>query len=549
MSKPEIPIAHLRALIRKDFGFFARGGLQELHPAVRILWNWHLDLICSYLMDVFEGRTRRLIINIPPRYGKSLLASIAFPAFILAHRPEAEIVCMSYAQDLSEGLAEKTRRLMNSPFYLDTFGPRLVSDRVKLRDLKTSAGGCRLATSVEGTLTGRGGNFLIIDDPIKPQEAESEVRRNSVNEWFDSTVYSRTNDKTKGAIIIIMQRLHEDDLVGHVTERGDWTVLSLPIIAEQDETHTFNTALGPRTVVRKEGEALHPARESLDQIAVTRIDMGTRDFSAQCQQRPAPKDGEIICWDWFRSFDPANPPKFTRVVQSWDTANTEKTQSDFSVGMTFGETSDQHWYLLDVYRGKLKFPELRRKVSELAELHRATNVLIEDCASGVQLAQQLREEGFLKIQAIRPEGSKFERLTACSARIEAGKVWIPSQAHWLETLRHELTFFPRGKYKDQADALSQGLLWLSKMSGPANWLRMLDEADRLLEEQASPHKQFTEPRTIIFTCINPGSNFHVSTGRVVRCSEDGTYRATPGEWQEIKSTRGVTLVYHPDQQT
>ena len=479
MSRPEIPIAHLRALARKDFGFFARGGLQELHPAVRILWNWHLDLICSHLMDVFEGRTRRLIINIPPRYGKSLLASIAFPAFILGHRPEAEIICMSYAQDLSEGLAEKTRRLMNSQFYLDTFGPRLLSNRVRLRELKTSGGGSRLATSVEGTLTGRGGNFLIIDDAIKPQEAESEVRRNSVNQWFDSTVYSRTNDKAKGAIIVIMQRLHEDDLVGHITERGDWTVLSLPIIAEQDEMHSFNTALGRQTVFRKEGEALHPERESLEQIAITKTNMGTRDFLAQCQQRPAPKDGEIICWDWFRTFDPASPPKFTRIVQSWDTASTDKTQSDFSVGMTFGETSDQHWYLLDLYRGKLKFPDLRRKVRELADLHRATNVLIEHCASGIQLAQQLREEGFVKVEAIKPEGSKFERLTACSARIEAGKVWIPVQAHWLEPLRHELTFFPRGKHDDQADALSQGILWLSEMNEAANWLRTAREVLRL----------------------------------------------------------------------
>ena len=465
-------------LARADLYFFARWLFLQ-----RRGYQWkraaHHKVICDALMRVFRGECTRLIINIPPRYGKSLLASIAFPAFILGHRPEAEIICMSYAQDLSEGLAEKTRRLMNSQFYLDTFGPRLLSNRVRLRELKTSGGGSRLATSVEGTLTGRGGNFLIIDDAIKPQEADSEVRRNSVNEWFDSTVYSRTNDKAKGAIIVIMQRLHEDDLVGHITERGDWTVLSLPMIAEQDETHTFNTAFGPQTFFRKEGEALHPARESLEMIATLRRDMGTRDFLAQCQQRPAPKDGEIICWDWFRTYDPASPPKFTRIVQSWDTASTDKTQSDFSVCMTFGETSDQHWYLLDVYRGKLIFPDLLRKVRELADLHRATNVLIEHCASGIQLAQQLREEGFVKVEAIKPEGSKFERLTACSARIEAGKVWIPVQAHWLEPLRHELMYFPRGKYDDQADALSQGLLWLSEMNEAANWLRTAREVLRL----------------------------------------------------------------------
>ena len=250
MAPPDLTPEHLRALARRDFAFFARGSFKELHPATDILWNWHIDLIASHLMDVFEGRCRRLIINIPPRYGKSMLASIAFPAFILGHKPEAEVICVSYAQSLAEKMADTTRRLMTSKFYIDTFGPRLTSDRVKLSELKTNAGGSRLATSVEGTLTGRGGNFLIIDDPMKPNEASSDVRRASVNDWFDSTVFSRPNDKAKGAIIVIMQRLHEDDLVGHLLKHEGWTVLSLPAIAEENETHVFRTALGVRTVHR-----------------------------------------------------------------------------------------------------------------------------------------------------------------------------------------------------------------------------------------------------------------------------------------------------------
>lgn len=479
MNRSDLPVPNLRALARRDLGFFARGSFQVLHPTTPISWNWHLDLIASHLTDVFEGRCQRLIINIPPRYGKSLMASIVFPAFILGHRPEAEVICMSYAQDLSEKMADITRRLMRSNFYLETFGARLVSNRARLRELKTAAGGSRLATSVEGTLTGRGGNFLIIDDPLKPSDARSEVKRSAVNSWFDSTVYSRTNDKTKGAIIVIMQRLHEDDLVGHLSEHGDWRVVSLPAVAEENEVHSYDTALGPQTFCRSEGEALHPERESLEQIATQRRDMGVYDYASQYQQHPVPIGGEIIKWDWFRTYDPGCLPEFSRIVQSWDTANTEKQSSDYSVCMTFGETRDRQWYLLDLYRGRLLFPALRRKVRELAELQRAATVLIENCASGQQLVQQLREEGFVKVQAVDPKGSKFERIMACSARIEAGKVWLPSQAHWLEPLRHELTFFPRGKHDDQADALSQGLLWLSEMNGAAQWLRTFDEILRL----------------------------------------------------------------------
>ena len=182
MSKPELTLQHAKAFARSDFGYFARCGMAYLHPAINVHWNWHLDLICSRLTDVLEGRTRRLIINIPPRYGKSMLASVLLPAFILGRQPEAEVICMTYAQKLSEKMADHTRRLMIGQLYRDIFGPRLINNRVSLGELKTLQGGCRLATSVDGTLTGRGGNYLIVDDAMKPADAYSEVRRRSVNE-------------------------------------------------------------------------------------------------------------------------------------------------------------------------------------------------------------------------------------------------------------------------------------------------------------------------------------------------------------------------------
>ena len=227
----------------------------------------------------------------------------------------------------------------------------------------------------------------------------------------------------------------------------------------------------------------HPERESLAQHAEAERNMGSYAFAAQYQQQPAPSGGGMVLWDWFRSYDPVNLPVFTRTVQSWDTANKDGETSDYSVCVTFGETRDRQWYILDIYRGRLLFPELQRKVRELAELHKASTVLIEDCASGTQLVQQLRQQGFARLFPITPKGSKYEWLISCSAKIEAGKVWIPNQAHWIEPFKHELTLFPNSRHKDQADALSQGLLWLGDCSGGAYWLWMMEEVGRMRREQ------------------------------------------------------------------
>ena len=476
---PTVPsLDHIHALARQKFGFFARGAMKALLPATDLSWNWHLDLLCNRLEDVLEGRTQRLIINIPPRHGKSLIASVSLPAYILGLWPEAEVVCVSYAQGLTDKMASDTRRLMNSRFYQELFGPRLISPRAKLGELKTGQGGSRLATSVDGTLTGRGGDFIILDDPLNPGQAASETRRQAVNDWYDRTVPSRPNNKASGAIIVIMQRLHEDDLVGHLRAQGHWDVLSLPAIAEVDEVHDIRTPVGMRTHVRKQGEALHPERESLVQLEQRKSEMGSYDFAAQYQQRPAPRGGGVIKVEWFRTFDPEYPPEFFRIIQSWDTASKDSERSDYSVCTTWGQTKERHNYLLDVYRARLLFPDLKRKVRQLAELQKASHVLIEDTASGIQLIQEQRLEGFANIQAIKAKGSKYERMIAQTAAIEAGKVWIPNQAHWRDAFLDEAALFPNVTHDDQIDSMSQGLGWLNNHGGPEYWLWVMDEVDR-----------------------------------------------------------------------
>src|SRR5271155_64261 len=208
------------------------------------------------LAAVFEGRIRRLIINLPPRHLKSHLASVAFPAWCLGRNPSAQILCVSYAQELADKLSRDSRRIVASDWYRQAFPTRLSPQRQAVPEFETTAQGCRIATSVGGVLSGRGADIIIIDDPLKPEEALSQTQRQAANEWFDHTLYSRLNDKRKGAIILIMHRLHEDDLVGHVLAQEPWEVVRFPAIAEDDETHEIEAVVESRCVIRRRGEAL-----------------------------------------------------------------------------------------------------------------------------------------------------------------------------------------------------------------------------------------------------------------------------------------------------
>jgi hypothetical protein len=233
--------AQYETLLRQDFTTFAARCFHDLNPQAELAMNWHLELIAAKLTAVRQGKIRRLIITLPPRHLKSLLASIAFPAWCLGHDPSAQILCVSYAQELADKLARDCRTIMMSPWYRQIFRTRLAAHRQAVQEFITTRQGYRLATSTGGVLTGRGADIILIDDPLKPEEALSKALRQACNEWFVHTLYSRLNDKRSGAIVIIMQRLHEDDLVGHVLGQEPWEVLSFPAIAEADEEHRIET--------------------------------------------------------------------------------------------------------------------------------------------------------------------------------------------------------------------------------------------------------------------------------------------------------------------
>jgi predicted phage terminase large subunit-like protein len=474
-------------LLRQDFTTFAGRCFHELNPQTDLAMNWHLEVIANKLTEVREGKIRRLIINLPPRHLKSLLASIAFPAWCLGHDPSAQILCVSYAQDLADKLARDCRGIMMSPWYRNIFPTRLAPHRQAVQEFITTRQGYRLATSTGGVLTGRGADIIIIDDPLKPEEALSEAQRKAANEWYDHTLYSRLNDKRHGAIVIVMQRLHEDDLVGHVLAQEPWEVVRFPAIAEADEVHEIETILQSRCFTRRHGEALHPDREPLDILGRIRRTIGEYNFAGQYQQSPAPLGGGLVKAEWFKRYRQSElPERFDRIVQSWDTANKATELSDFSVCTTWG-VKDKELFLLAVFRQKLEYPALKRAVREQQSRFKATVVLIEDKASGTQLIQELITEGCHAVTRYQPTTDKIMRLHAQTALIENGFVRIPEDAPWLAEYLHELTVFPKGKHDDQADSTAQFLDWYKKPGpndGYLEWLR--DGAEKKKEQQKLP---------------------------------------------------------------
>src|SRR6266478_1502141 len=451
-------ISDYPTILRCDLMSFIERSFYELNPQTELLLAPHIELIAAKLEACRRGDINRLIINLPPRQLKSHCASVAFPAWYLGHKPAAHIICASYGQDLADKFARDSRRIMTSSWYRALFPTRL-AERQAVHDFTTTRQGTRMATSVGGVLTGRGADLIIIDDPLKPDEALSESRRKAVNEWYDHTLLSRLNDKAQGCIIIIMQRLHQDDLVGHVLEQEAWEHLRLPAIAEEEEVHLIESPFRTRTVRRHIGEPLHPEREPLEILEHVRRTIGEYNFAGQYQQQPAPLGGGMVKREWFKTYVPGEQPsRFDMTLQSWDTANKSSELSDFSVCTTWGRKGKK-FFLLHVLRERLDYPDLKRAVQAQAEHFRPSNILIEDKASGTQLIQELIREGVSRVTRYDPTMDKVMRLHSVSSTIENGFVYLPTEADWLAAYLHELTTFPNGKHDDQADSTSQALDW------------------------------------------------------------------------------------------
>ena len=319
----------LDAVYWTDFGAFTYEAFEALNPGQRLIPNWHIDAICYHVQQMVTGDARkRLILNLPPRTLKSFIASVALPAWLLGRNPSTRIICASYADELSTKFSRDCRALLKTPFYKRLFpGTKLNPKKASEGEFETTKRGYRLATSVGGTLTGRGGGVLIVDDPIKANDAESEVARKAASEWFRNTALSRLDDPAESLVCVAMQRLHVDDLAGIMIEQG-WPKLVLPAIAIEAADYV----IGEEEVYhRPAGQLLQPERDSPAAIDELRREIGSRVFAAQYQQNPTPPEGNMIKAAWLGRYDRVpERDTFQRVVLSCDPAGKAAAHNDYT---------------------------------------------------------------------------------------------------------------------------------------------------------------------------------------------------------------------------
>lgn len=451
----------LEAVLRKDLNAFIQKTFVTLHPGTTFAPNWHIEAMAHVLVACMQGDIKRLIITLPPRSLKSITTSVAFPAWLLGHNPSQTIIGISYAQDLAEKHSMDCRRILESPWYFQTFPTTRISpSKNTASEFVTTHNGGRLATSVGGSLTGRGADFIIIDDFHKADEGLSSNKRTTAIEWYNSTVPSRLNDKQNGVIIVVQQRLHEEDLAGVLLEQGGWTHLNLPAIAEESSKIYLSN---DKFHFRKEGDVLHPEREPkavLDEIKAT---IGSIIFAAQYQQRPTPIGGGVIKWPWFKGFDELYKRSSDMFVQSWDTACTVNKNSSYSVCTTW-LVKPGECYLIGLFRERLEYPDLKRAVEQLYADRKPDLIIIEQVPSSYALIQSLQAERRLPVRGYIPEVDKITRMIGETPTIEAGKVFLHNRAPYLKALKHEIVNFPAGKHDDQVDSISQFLYWFRVFS-------------------------------------------------------------------------------------
>jgi hypothetical protein len=371
--------------LRNDFRAFVHKVFITLSPGQAYVPTWHVEAITLQLERVRRGEVRRLIINMPPRSLKSIAASVAFPAFVLGHDPSRRIICVSYSGDLAKKHANDFRAVLEARWYRSAFpNTRIGPFKNSETEIELTARGFRLATSVGGTLTGRGGEIIVIDDPLKPDDALSETKRSAANQWFTNTLLSRLDDKRTGAIVVVMQRVHVDDLTGFLLSQSDeWKVLSLPAVAYFDEIIPLSAE---RTYCRQSGEALSPEREPLHVLDALKLQIGSDAFSAQYQQAPAPPGGAMVKRHRIKRYSELPPtPVRLFTLQSWDTASKGGPDNDWSVCTTWIVTRNKLWYLIDVWRQRVDYPALKASVQTFAERWDARRVLVEDTGAGTSL--------------------------------------------------------------------------------------------------------------------------------------------------------------------
>lgn len=444
------------AAVRNDKMCFLWKVVSTVDPSAIFAANWHHEAILEAFEAAINGRHSRLVICAPPRSLKSIIASVAVPAWILAHDPTRKIICITYSSEMAAKLSNDFRLVVRSRWFRQAFPATVISDR-KNTEVETvfTAGGFRLGTSIGGMLTGRGGDTIICDDPIKAQDAQSDARRETINQVLQNTILSRLDDKRTGSVVVVMQRLHANDFVGSLLS-GDttWQVLKLAAIAIEDEMIPIG---GNRHYHRKVGEPLHAEREPLSLLEEIRSELGPDLFDAQYQQTPVPPGGLIIKKDWILYYDELPPGGY--YIISWDTAGKDGPRNSFSVATVWYRKKDVH-YLVDLVRGRFSYPTLCDTAVNLVKRYKPRVVLIEDASTGVALKADIRRDVSCKIELVPVIGDKIGRLYLQQGKFASGMVWFPKDKPFMDELLHELLRFPQLNFSDQVDSISQALAYV-----------------------------------------------------------------------------------------
>ena len=480
LKRPNLADEIDRELARRYLGEFVRQAWLVIEPSTPLVPGWHIDAIIAHLEAVSRGQIRNLLINVPPRHMKSLLVSVFWPAWEWIRWPERRWLYSSYAASLSIRDSVKCRRLIESAWYQSKWGDRfaLTSDQNTKGRFDNNRSGYRLATSVGGAATGEGGDRIICDDPHNVQEAESDSVRKGTIDWWDVVMSTRVNDPKTAAKVVVMQRCHEQDLSGHLSEQGGWDHLCLPAEYEGSGKMTSIGWSDPRS---EYGELLWQERFGRPEIDSLKVSMGSYAAAGQLQQRPSPAEGGLLKRHWFRfwqfpganlppivfrlpdgtqqSIEPVAFPFHDEVIQSWDCSFKDLNTSDFVVGQVWTR-SGSAFLLLHQVRAKMDCPATVRAVRQMSNRFPMTLAkLIEDKANGSAVVQILAHE-IVGILPVTPEGGKVARASAVSPLIEAGNVYLPHPhiATWVNDFIEECAAFPNGRHDDQVDAMTQALL-------------------------------------------------------------------------------------------
>jgi predicted phage terminase large subunit-like protein len=445
----------LRSYARESFYGFYRLAFPSLAPETSFSPSPHFRVLSQALEKVATGESRRLLIAIPPRHGKSILASVALPAWILGRDPTRKIICASYGEQLSKDFSTRFRDLLYSPNYRAVFpGAEVDAGGASLAEVRMSAKGYRLATTVQGPATGKGAHCIIVDDPFKASEASSESVRNGVYDWFKGSLMTRFDKPAEGAMIVVQQRLHQDDLIGRLRDEGGWDYLDMP--GECIERKVYDLGDGESWVF-KPGDLLFEERFNKAALEQLYWDLGEVQYNAQILQRPSPPGGLIFKLKHFQRYETL-PRAYEAIVQSWDPAIVDTETAAFTVCTTWGILG-RKLYLIHVFRKRLDFYKIEPAIMHMKEKHNAGAVIVEVSGVGRAIGDALlKREGSRRwFYWHDPELGKVERALAQTPKIERKRVYLPVSAPWLETFEAEVATFPNSKFADQVDSMVQFL--------------------------------------------------------------------------------------------